>query len=38
VEQYGANLAKWFGILDSEMLDIFPTYNRFDNVDFGLFV
>jgi len=38
VEQYGANLAKWFGILDSEMLDIFPTYNRFDNIDFGLFV
>ena len=38
VEQYGANLARWFGISESEMLDIFPTYNRFDNVDFGLFV
>ena len=38
VEQYGANLARWFDISESEMLDIFPTYNRFDNVDFGLFV
>lgn len=38
VEQYAANLAKWFGISNSEMIDIFPTYNRFDNVDFGLFV
>jgi len=37
VEQYGANLARWFGVSDSEMLDIFPTLNRFDNVDFGLF-
>jgi uncharacterized protein (DUF1501 family) len=37
VEQYAGNLAKWYGIDDSEMLDIFPTYNRFDNVDFGLF-
>lgn len=37
VEQYAGNLIKWFGIEDSEILDIFPTYNRFDNVDFGLF-
>lgn len=37
VEQYAANLARWFGISDSEMLDIFPTYNRFDDVNFGLF-
>jgi uncharacterized protein (DUF1501 family) len=37
VEQFGANLASWFGITGNEMLDIFPTYNRFDNVDFGLF-
>jgi uncharacterized protein (DUF1501 family) len=38
VEQYAVNLARWFGISDSEMSDIFPTYNRFDNVDFGLFI
>ena len=31
------NLARWFGIVDSELLDIFPTYNRFDNIDFCLF-
>jgi uncharacterized protein (DUF1501 family) len=37
VEQYGANLARWFSVSDSEMLDIFPTLNRFDNVYFGLF-
>ena len=37
VEQYAVNLARWFGIVDSELLDIFSTYNRFDNIDFGLF-
>ena len=37
VEQYAANLSKWFGISDSEMSGIFPTYNRFENIDFGLF-
>jgi len=37
VEQYAANLSRWFGLSESDMLGIFPTYNRFDNVDFGLF-
>mgnify|MGYP003967459163 CR=1 FL=1 len=38
VEQYAGNLAKWFGINDSEMLDIFPTYDRFEDINLGLFV
>ena len=37
VEQYAGNLAKWFGINSSQILDIFPNYNRFDDLDFGLF-
>ena len=37
VEQYAGNLAKWFGLSSSQILDVFPTYNRFDDVDFGLF-
>lgn len=37
VEQYAANLAKWFGISGSQISDIFPNYNLFDDVDFGLF-
>lgn len=37
VEQYASNLAKWFGISGSQISDIFPNYNRFDDIDFGLF-
>jgi len=37
VEQYAANLSRWFGLSDSDMSGIFPTYSRFDNVNFGLF-
>ncbi|MCP3429067.1 DUF1501 domain-containing protein [Opacimonas viscosa] len=37
VEQYAGNLAKWFGLSASQITDVFPTYGRFDDVDFGLF-
>jgi len=37
VEQYGANLARWFGLSDSEIREVFPNLYRFDDVDFGLF-
>ncbi len=37
VEQYAANLAHWFGVSWEAMSDVFPTFNRFDTVDFGLF-
>jgi uncharacterized protein (DUF1501 family) len=37
VEQYASNLAKWFGLTDSEIRDVFPNLYRFDDVDFGLF-
>ena len=37
VEQYASNLAKWFGLTDTEIRDVFPNLYRFDDVDFGLF-
>ena len=37
VEQYASNLAKWFGLGGSEILEIFPGLANFDDVDFGLF-
>lgn len=37
VEQYAGNIAKWFGLSASQITDVFPTYERFDDVDFGLF-
>ena len=35
-EEYGAKLAKWFGLSDSEIAAVFPTLSRFDqnNLDF----
>jgi uncharacterized protein (DUF1501 family) len=35
-EEYGAQLAKWFGLSDSEIAQVFPTLSRFDqsNIDF----
>jgi uncharacterized protein (DUF1501 family) len=35
-EEYGAQLAKWFGLSDSEVAQVFPTLSRFDqtNVNF----
>lgn len=38
VEQYGANLAKWFGLSATEFTDVFPNYERFNDIDFNLFV
>jgi len=36
VEQYASNIAKWFGLSASEILDVLPNLSRFDDVDFGL--
>ena len=36
VEQYASNLAKWFGLSDSQITEVFPNLSRFDDVDFGL--
>lgn len=35
-EEYGAQLARWFGLSDSEITQVFPTLNRFnqDNLAF----
>ena len=35
-EEYGAKLARWFGLSDSEIAEVFPTLSRFDqnNLDF----
>jgi len=36
VEQYASNIAKWFGLSASEILEVLPNLSRFDDVDFGL--
>ncbi len=35
VEQYGATLAKWFGVAQSDMSTVFPNIGRFSNTDMG---
>lgn len=37
IEQYASNVAKWFGLSQSVITQVFPNLNRFDDVDFGLF-
>ncbi len=35
VDQYGATLAKWFGVSDSDLLTVFPNLGNFDGADIG---
>jgi uncharacterized protein (DUF1501 family) len=35
VDQYGATLAKWFGVLPAQMPQVFPNLGNFDRADLG---
>ena len=35
VDQYGATLAKWFGVSSTDLATVFPNINRFSNQDLG---
>ncbi|MCF6193111.1 MAG: DUF1501 domain-containing protein [Kangiellaceae bacterium] len=35
MDQYAATLAKWFGLSDAELLDIFPNLGNFNDRDLG---
>lgn len=35
VDQYAATLARWFGVSNTEIADIFPALSRFDQADLG---
>ena len=35
VDQYGATLAKWFGVADSQLADVFPNIGNFSQRDLG---
>ncbi len=35
VDQYGATLAKWFGVSPSNMATVFPNIGKFSNTDLG---
>ena len=38
LDQYGATLAKWMGMTDSDMDEIFPNLSNFDTNDLGFMV
>jgi uncharacterized protein (DUF1501 family) len=38
VDQYSATLAKWFGVDNSNMADIFPNLHNFSQPDLGFLV
>ena len=38
VDQYGATLAKWFGVAPSDLATVFPNIGRFSNTDLGFLV
>ena len=38
VEQYGATLAKWFGVPAASMASVFPTVGNFASQDLGFMV
>ena len=38
VDQYGATLAKWFGVAASDLSTVFPNIGRFSNSDLGFLV
>ncbi len=35
IDQYGATLAKWMGVSDSDLLTVFPNLNNFSTKDLG---
>lgn len=37
VEQYASNLARWFGLTRSQISDVLPNLERFEDIDFRLF-
>ena len=37
IEQFGAQVAQWFGLGESEIADVFPHYHRFGRAGFELF-
>ena len=37
IEQYGAQLARWMGVSQGYMTDLFGNYGSFDDIDMDLF-